>query len=133
MDLLSLREELETLLVDELGTYRLANGAVTPAISVRAIGELSPAATKVTGLECIINRQPVLSQLQQYVPVNSFRSFTLYLVNWGGVELADVAEKIMRGFPMALSTTIQQLQVPEGTGPRDQMRVTLKFNPEAAE
>lgn len=130
MDLLSLREELETLLVDELGTYRLANGATTPAISVRAIGELSPAATKVTGLECIINRQPVLSQLQQYVPVNSFRSFTLYLVNWGGVELADIAEKIMRGFPMALSATIQQLQVPEGTGPRDQMRVTLKFNPE---
>jgi len=131
MDLLTLREELETLLVDELGEYTLANGSTTPAITVRAIGEQSPANTKVTGLECIINRQPVINKIAQYVPVNSFRSYTLYLVNWGGVELADIAEQIMRGFPMAVSSTIQQLQVPEGMGPRDQMRLTLKFNPEA--
>jgi len=44
MQLLTFREELETLLADLLGTYTLANGAEVPAVSVRNTGELSPRA-----------------------------------------------------------------------------------------
>ena len=42
MDVLTLRTELETVLVNYLGDYTLANGAKTPAISVRAAGESLP-------------------------------------------------------------------------------------------
>ena len=39
---LDIRNQIETLLVDQLGTYTLGNGATTPAISVREQGEPLP-------------------------------------------------------------------------------------------
>ena len=133
MDLLTLREDLETLLVEELGEYTLSNGATTPAISVRSVGEAAPANTKVRGLECIISRQPNVNPISQYEPTFAFRNYTLYLVSWDSTELAPIAEKIIRGFPTAVSGDIRPQFVAEGAGPKDQMRVNLQFNPEAAE
>lgn len=131
MDLLTLREELETLLVDDLGVYTLANGITTPAISVRSTGELSPANTRVSGLECVLDKQPELPQILQYEHTSPFRIFTLYLINWSGGDLTPIAEKLLRGFPAAVTAQLRPQRVPEGTGPQSQMRITLKFNPEA--
>ena len=58
MDLLTLREELETLLVEELGVYTLANGSTTPAINVRAIGEQSQPTQKLQGLSASSTANP---------------------------------------------------------------------------
>jgi len=133
MDLLSLRETLETLLVDQLGTYTLANGVTTPAISVRAVGELSPARTTVSGLECIIRREAQLTGLVQYERSTSFRSYTIFLVNWGDEDLGAAAEIVTRGFSDAAIRELTTLTVPQGQGPQDQMRLVLQFNPEPEE
>lgn len=133
MDLLTLRESLETLLADDLGVYTLANGIETPAISVRAAGELTPAQTKVSGLECVIEKQPELSLIRQYAPGPAFRRYTLYLVSWDGKELGELAQKVVRGFEGAVTAEVRALRVPPGLGPQDQMRITLQFNPIAEE
>lgn len=133
MDLLSLRETLETLLADQLGVYTLANGVTTPAMSVRAVGELSPARTTVSGLECVIRREPELTPVSQYEPSLAFRSYTLFLVSWGGTDLSEAAELITAGFPTAVVRELVTLNVPQGQGPQDQMRIVLQFNPEVTE
>jgi len=133
MDLLTLREELETLLADELGVYTLANGITTPAISVRAVGELTPARTMVSGLECVIQKQPDLTPVRQYDPGPAFRRYTLYLISWGSTDLSAVAQMVVRHFYTAVAAEIRQLQVPPGLGPQDQMRLSLQFNPEPEE
>jgi hypothetical protein len=132
MELLTLREELETLLVDELGTYTLANGIVTPAISVRAVGELSPAGTVVRGMECIIEKQAELPVIMQYTAQRTFKRYTLYLVSWDGRDLTPASRLILEGFPQAVTASIRPLRVPEGQGPQNQLRMVLQFNPEAA-
>lgn len=66
MDLLSLRTAIQSTLNSVLGTYTLANGATTQAISVRAPGESLPAGTTVTGLEVVIVREPELVAVRQY-------------------------------------------------------------------
>jgi hypothetical protein len=53
-----LREAIETLLVAELGTYKLPNHTTIPAIYVLDTGGTIPADWTVTGLECIIRRSP---------------------------------------------------------------------------
>lgn len=133
MDLLTLREELETLLADELGVYTLANGITTPAISVRAAGELTPAQTTVSGLECVIEKQAQLSPIRQYAPGPAFRRYTIYLVSWDAKDLSAVAEMVVRHFTTAVSAELRPLRVPPGLGPQDQMRITLQFNPEPEE
>lgn len=130
MDLLSLRETLETLLADQLGTYTLANGVTTPALSVRAVGELSPANTTVTGLECVLQKQAQLRLVRQYAPNAIFRVFTVYLISWDGNDLAPAAELVIGGFPSAVIADARVLSVPEGQGPQQQMRIELQFNPD---
>ncbi|WP_348230640.1 hypothetical protein [Trichocoleus desertorum] len=58
MNINELREELETLLVAELGTYKLPNNTTTPAIYVLDTGGNVPTDWKANGLECIIRRSP---------------------------------------------------------------------------
>lgn len=129
MNVLTLRTELETTLVDVLGVYRLANGAATPAISVRATGESLPAGTTVTGLECVIVRDPELVPIRQYSKEHAFTRWTLYLVQWSdeGVSLQEVAGRLLWAYPGSNAISIN---VPQGVGPRAQMRVDIQANPE---
>jgi hypothetical protein len=133
MELLTLREELETLLADYLGTYTLANNTRTPAISVRAAGESSPARTVVSGLECIIQKQPRLTQISQYSPAGAFRSYTIFLVSWDDSDITSTGELISNAFPTAVTKELTNLQVPQGQGPQNQMRISLQFNPTPVE
>lgn len=127
MNIRDLRIQLETTLVDVLGTYRLPNGATTPAIAVRAWGESLPAGTVVEGLEVVIIREPEPIELVQYQQQVAFHRWTLFLVDWqGGNSLQDVAGRILWALPGSNATLIQ---VPQGVGPRSQMRVELQTNP----
>ena len=129
MDLLSLRTVIETTLVNELGTYTLANSAKTPAISVRAPGENLPPGTSVAGLEVIIVREPELVPVRQYQKEQAFSRWTLYLVDWdGSTSLQQVAERLIWYYPSSTATTVN---VPRGVGPRSQMRVEITTNPDA--
>lgn len=129
MDVLTLRTELETVLVNYLGDYTLANGAKTPAISVRAAGESLPPNTTVTGLEVVIVREPELVPVRQYSREQAFSRWTLYLVDWSGdTSLQEVGGVLIREFPGSNAVLIN---VPRGVGPRSQMRVDIQTNPEA--
>jgi hypothetical protein len=128
MNLLSLRTELETTLVDVLGSYLLANGMSTPAISVRAVGESLPAGTTVTGLECVILREPELVPVRQYRQEQAFSRWTVYLVDWGAnASLQDVAGRLIWAYPGSNAVSVT---VPKGVGPRSQMRVDIQTNPD---
>lgn len=129
MDVITLRTELETTLVDVLGVYRLANGATTPAISVRSTGESLPAGTSVTGLECVILRDPELVPIRQYSKEHAFSRWTLYLVQWSdeGVSLQAIAGRLLWAYPGSNAISIN---VPRGVGPRHQMRVDIQTNPD---
>jgi len=129
MDVLTLRTELETVLVNYLGSYTLANGAKTPAISVRAAGESLPPNTTVTGLEVVIVREPELVPVRQYRREQAFSRWTLYLVDWSGdSSLQEVGGVLLAEYPGSNAVSIN---VPRGVGPRSQMRVDIQTDPEA--
>ena len=129
MDVLTLRTELETVLVNYLGDYTLANGAKTPAISVRAAGESLPPNTTVTGLEVVIVREPELVPVRQYRREQAFSRWTLYLVDWSGdTSLQEVGGVLLAEYPGSNAVSIN---VPRGVGPRSQMRVDIQTDPEA--
>lgn len=128
MDIRSLRTELETVLVDALGTYTLANGVKTPAISVRAVGESLPAGQRVSGLECVILREPELEVVRQYRKEQAIARWTVYLVDWNGdTSLQEVAGRVIWAYPGSNAVTIN---VPKGVGPRSQMRLDIQTKPE---
>lgn len=129
MDVLTLRTELETVLVNYLGDYTLANGAKTPAISVRAAGESLPPNTTVSGMEVVILREPELVPVRQYSREQAFSRWTLYLVDWSGdTSLQEVGGVLIREYPGSNAVLIN---VPRGVGPRSQMRVDIQTDPEA--
>jgi len=129
MDVLTLRTELETVLVNYLGDYTLANGVKTPAISVRAAGESLPPNTAVRGLEVVILREPELVPVRQYRREQAFSRWTLYLVDWSGdTSLQEVGGVLIREYPGSNAVAIN---VPRGVGPRSQMRVDIQTDPEA--
>jgi hypothetical protein len=128
MDVLTLRTELETVLVNYLGDYTLANGAKTPAISVRAAGESLPPNTTVTGMEVVILREPELVPVRQYQREQAFSRWTLYLVDWSGdTSLQEVGGVLIAQYPGSNAVLIN---VPRGVGPRSQMRVDITTNPD---
>lgn len=130
MNIRDLRIQLETTLVDVLGTYRLPNGATTPSIAVRAYGESLPPGTVVEGLEVVIIRDPEMVELVQYKRQVAFHRWTLFLVDWtGATSLQDVAGRLLWAWPGSNAVTIN---VPKGVGPRAQMRVDLQTNPDFA-
>lgn len=127
MDLLQLRNQLETLAVDDLGVYTLPNGIQTPAFAVRSPGERLPVGTTVTGLELVLIRNPDLAPISQYAAQAAFRTWTLFLVNWDhAANLEDVAAKIINTYP---GTTSRPVLVPEGAGPKHQLRLEIRMNP----
>jgi hypothetical protein len=128
MDLLSLRTAIQATLNSVLGTYTLANGATTPALSVRAPGESLPAGTTVTGLEVVIVREPELLPVRQYKNEQALSRWTLYLVDWSAnASLQDIAGDLLWAYPGSNAVSIN---VPRGVGPRSQMRVDITTNPE---
>lgn len=130
MNIRDLRVQLETTLVDVLGTYRLANGATTPAIAVRAWGESLPPGTTVTGMECLIVRDPQPTEVVQYKNQVAFHTWTLFLVDWtGNATLQDAAGRLLWAYPGSRAVVVQ---MPQGVGPRGQMKVELQTNPNFA-
>jgi hypothetical protein len=128
MNVLTLRTELETLLVDLLGVYTLGNAMTTPAVSVRSVGESLPAKTSVSGLELVVMRDADLQRVNTYRRQQAFRLWTLYLVDWDGTGVAPTAaSRILYAYPGTETTT---LKVPEGLGPKAQLRLELRTAPE---
>jgi hypothetical protein len=131
MDLLSLRNALETALVEELGVYELPNGAITPAISVRAAGEPMTAGTRVTGLECVLMRDPELIPISQYTGQQAFSRWTVFLMSWtAGLDLTRIASRLLLEWPGAQITTLSPRR---GSGPYSQLRLSLQTDPEQDE
>lgn len=128
MNIRDIRVQLETTLADVLGTYRLANGATTPAIAVRAEGDSLPPGTVVEGLEVVILKDPELVKITQYRQEVAFSRWTLYLVDWtGGVPLQTIAGRLLWAYP---GSNAVRINVPKGVGPGAQMRVDLQTNPD---
>lgn len=128
MDVLTLRQALETLLVNDLGVYTLGNGATTPAISVRATGEGMSPGTKVQGVEVIIRRNPDLKPINSYQREVALRKWRVYLVDWkGDGALDELAGRVVYAYP---SSEIQTVTVPEGAGPQHQVRVLITTGPD---
>lgn len=132
---LELRQELEAALMGWLGTYTLANGATTPAFSVRAVGEAMTAGTRVSGIEAVLQLHPALAPARQYADEQAFGEWTLYLVDWDGShDLTGAAQKVIALYP---GTTYAEIRVPESVGPSNQLRLTvrtrqtLSFTPQA--
>ena len=128
MNVLTLRTELETLLVDLLGVYTLGNGMTTPAVSVRAEGEMLPAKTTVSGLELVLLLDPELERVNAYKNQEAFRLWTLYLVDWAGSGVGEsAAGRIVYAYP---GTDVTTVRVPEGLGPKAQKRLKIRTAPE---
>lgn len=128
MDVLTLRQALETLLVNDLGVYTLGNGATTPAISVRATGEGMTPGTKVQGVEVIIRRNPDLQPVASYQREVALRKWRVFLVDWDGDgDLDQLAGRIIYAYP---GSEAQTVTVPEGAGPQHQVRVVITTSPD---
>jgi hypothetical protein len=124
VNLLELRTELASLLSASLGTYTLPNGATTPAISVRSSGEALPTGTSVTGLEVVLIRDPDLTPIPQYTDAGALRSWTVFLIDWSdATDLEPIGAYLVEAYPGTQVTTVA---VPKGTGPQNQMRVTIQ-------
>ena len=131
MNVLKLRVQLETALVELLGVYTLGNGMRTPAISVRNPGERSPANTSVSGLEVIVIRTPDIEPVDSYTNRDGFRVWTVYLIDWANTGIASIAAtRLLSQFP---TTTITPVSVPEGLGPQAQTRLQIRTAPEGDE
>jgi hypothetical protein len=126
VNVLELRTELASLLSASLGTYTLPNGSTTPAIAVRSSGESLPAGTTVTGLEVVIIRDPNLTPIPQYAEPGALRTWTVFLVDWSdAVDLEPIAAYIIEAYA---GTAVSPVAVPKGTGPQNQMRITIQSN-----
>ena len=126
MNILELRTELATLLAAELGTYTLPNGSTTPAIAVRSSGEALPPNTTCTGLEVVIIRDPDLRPIPQYSEAGALRTWTVFLIDWSdSVDLEPVAAYLIESYD---GTQISTVPVPKGTGPQNQIRLSILSN-----
>ncbi len=102
MTILELRQQLEILLADELGSYTLmGSGFVTPAISVRKDSDVITDRT-VTGVECVIREFPVTSNPKPaYGLIHDKKQWQSYLVRWAGGEntLESCRQILIENFP----------------------------------
>jgi len=124
MDAITLRTALETILVDRLGVYTFANGAVTPAFRILSDGEAPPSYTKVTGIEAILFREPDADPVPSYRDQGAFLLWTLFLVDWSNSgALHRAALDVLAAYP---GTLINRVSVPEGEGPQSQSRLVIR-------
>jgi hypothetical protein len=123
MDVLTLRSQVAAVLTGVIGTYTLGNGSTTAAISVRKIGVGLAQGTTVSGLEVVIVQEPDLQSVSEYREPNSQELWTVYLVDWGTtVDMKAAGKKIVKGFP---GSEVSTISVPEGVGPRNQLRCSI--------
>lgn len=123
MDVLTLRSQLASALSGLVGTYTLSNGSTTPSISVRKIGEGLFPGTSVTGLEVVIVQEADLEPVSIYGAAQVRDSWTVYLVAWGAsADIATAGQRIIAGFP---GGRVETVSVPEGVGPKNQLRCTI--------
>ena len=129
MNIRSLRTALAATLASQLGVYTFGNGSTTPAIAVRAWGEALPPRTTVTGLECLIIRNPELQPVvRQYQDEVAFHRWTVFLVDWGGAhDLQDAAGRVLWEFPGSESSTVP---APQDVGPKAWIRLELTTAPD---
>lgn len=122
---LQFRQQLEQVLASMLGRYRLANGVLCPACSVRRAGEPLPAGQTVEGLELIIQDEAEVDPLRAYRNERLVGRWIVWLVLWGGegsVSLNSAASRVVDAFPGA---TMQIITVPPGAGPLHQVRLEV--------
>lgn len=120
----NLRDDLQVLLRSQLGTYTLANGVSTPAVSVRADSESLAAGTKVNGLEVVINRHPVQDPVRQYSEEECEELWEVWLLAWNdSTVITQAAARVVKRYP---GTTLQQITLPESWGPKRQVKITLR-------
>ena len=119
----ALRTSLAATLAGYLGTYTLANGSTTPAISVRGPADGLPAATSVTGLECVILRDPDLPNIVAY-KANMLRPvWTVFLIGWNQQnDIIPAAVAVVNANP---GTTAERVIVDDNVGPSQQIRLEI--------
>jgi hypothetical protein len=122
-EVLKLRRRLEALLADYVGVYTLANGELTPAVAVRALSEPRKLGTRVSGTELVIERDPDIIPIQSQESNPSTFEWTIWLVAWSNTALADLGLIVAASFPNA---TVETIRVDDGSGPFNQMRITLQ-------
>jgi hypothetical protein len=121
--LLGLRASLEQILVDQLGTYTLVNGATTPAVRVSSPDDRRQPGTIVSGVELVIVKEPTLVPVRQYEQERPLAEWTLYLVGWDlNSDITYCSALIQNSFA---GCTTERVTVPDGVGPQNQIKVTL--------
>jgi hypothetical protein len=124
MDLITLRAEIVSALAGQIGTYTLANGHQTTAISARRDGEAMFPGTRVAGLEVVILAEPRLLPVSAYSQQEALSEWSVFLVGWD--ETANpklAAESLVFTFP---GCEWERILVPQGVGPANQARVTIR-------
>ena len=121
--LLDLRTTLAALLSSTLGTYTLANGSTTPAVRCSGADETRYPGTIVTGLELVIIKDPRLVPVRQYQEERVTAEWTAFLVAWGDQPAGVAAQLVVDAIP---GCEVERVEVPEGIGPRDQYRLTIR-------
>lgn len=120
MDVLTLRQDLQTLLSDLVGEYSWTGGLTTLAIAVRSGDETLAPNTRVVGLEVVIDRVPSLDPQPAYSSPVVVQSWQVDLVQWSGSNLAEAQQRLAQAYPNAVfrslppsSTlgTLEQVQV----------------------
>ena len=93
MNINELREAIETLLVDELGTYKLPDRTNIPAVYVLDTGGSVPVDWKATGLECIIRRSPSSRNTNgsTFDGTRFNKNWQIYLLQWDGPHTLEAA------------------------------------------
>jgi hypothetical protein len=110
-----IRDIIKTLLADELGTYTLSKGGTSPAIYILATGDSIPAEWKVSGLECIIRKQPTSRNSKTtFDGVLRHKNWQLYLCQWQGSNTLDAAiAKLENRFPSLKTFVVSVSEVGE--------------------
>lgn len=115
-----------TSIAAALGTYRLVDGTVIPAIAVLRANEQLPPGTVVEGTEIVITRQP------GYAPRPLLTGETLlnptwriYICGWeSAATLQATAERIMALLPGATCSSVSGDAPGEGIGVIDQLVIS---------
>lgn len=124
MDIADLRAELVTALDGQIGTYTLANGITTTALSARRDGEAMIPGTRVAGLEVVILAEPRLVPISQYSDQEALAEWSVFLVGWDETASPKLAaESLVFAFP---GSEWERIPVPQGVGPANQARVTIR-------
>lgn len=105
MDIKQLRDTINQLLPDLVGTYTLPNGTQKPAVYV--VGEQGvPKGWKVKGLEVTIRQYPRQTSRPLVGMVQINKNWELALVNYtpSSKQLEEAVLRILRHFPDAKSS-----------------------------